>query len=171
MPVTSPSPRYTAEVSVSRPTQPPSTFHRALRLFGRALLLRCPECGSGGIFRNWLSQVPVCPGCGRRFEREEGYFLGAMAVNLIVAELIPTAAAVLTLVLTWPNPPWTVLQFALPIAMAVVPLLFFPFSRLVWVALDWSVRPMPPGETDVDHPRPGTPAADSSGSGSSIQPS
>lgn len=82
-----------------------------------------------------------------------------MTVNLLVAEFIPTGAAVLTLILTWPNPPWRVLQVALPVTMGLFPVLFYPFARMLWIALDWSFRPVPPGQTPAqDHPRPGGPA-------------
>lgn len=38
----------------------------------RALRLRCPVCGAGGIWRSFGQFVERCPGCGYRFEREEG---------------------------------------------------------------------------------------------------
>jgi uncharacterized protein (DUF983 family) len=79
----------------------------ALRSFGRALLLRCPNCGSGGILRSWFHLEQSCPRCGLNFEREEqGYVVGAYLFNIIVAELAFAAIFVGTLLLTWPHPPW-----------------------------------------------------------------
>ena len=81
-------------------------MRRALSLFGRALRWHCPACGGGPLFSGWFEMRPSCPRCGLRLEREEGYFLGAMALNLVVAELLFVVAFATTLVLTWPRPPW-----------------------------------------------------------------
>src|SRR5205085_4255759 len=43
-----------------------------------ALRQRCPHCRTGRIFSGWLQMNALCPVCGLRFEREPGYFLGAM---------------------------------------------------------------------------------------------
>src|SRR5207249_1937986 len=61
---------------------------RTAILFGRALRLHCPCCGGAPLFTSWFRMRPRCPGCGLRLEREAGYFTGAMAVNLITAELV-----------------------------------------------------------------------------------
>src|SRR4051812_6796826 len=67
---------------------PPSGWPRLRTLVVRALTRRCPQCGSSGIFRNYWSLKEECPRCHYRFEREEGYFLGAYALNLLFAEFI-----------------------------------------------------------------------------------
>src|SRR5437660_11036329 len=54
----------------------------------RGLLLRCPNCGKGKLFRRGFTMYEKCPVCGWRFEREEGYWTGAIAVNLVVTELL-----------------------------------------------------------------------------------
>src|SRR5215469_13744403 len=66
----------------------------AALLFWRAVLLRCPRCGKGPLFRRGYAMYERCPVCGWLYEREEGYWTGAMAVNLVVAELIVTAVVV-----------------------------------------------------------------------------
>jgi hypothetical protein len=87
-------------------------------------------------------------------EREEGYFLGALAINFIIAEFVPVLGALAVILGTWPNPPWGILQILLPILMGVFPVLLLPFARMLWLALDWTVRP-PSRERRLDHPRPG----------------
>src|SRR5207248_3419030 len=47
---------------------------------------RCPRCRKGAIyrcslFRGWLSMFERCPVCDLKFEREQGYFVGAMYVS------------------------------------------------------------------------------------------
>ena len=39
---------------------------------------RCPRCRRAPIFRTFWTSHTVCPQCGLRFEREAGYFTGAM---------------------------------------------------------------------------------------------
>ena len=47
------------------------------------MTLRCARCGSGHLFRRYFSMVPDCPRCGLHFEREQGYWTGALAFNMI----------------------------------------------------------------------------------------
>ena len=124
------------------------------RLVWRALWLRCPNCGEGRLIKNWFRLHERCPFCQVWLEREEGYFLGAMAVNIIIGEFVPVFAAVAVVIATWPTPPWGVLQIAVPVAMGLFPVLLFPFSRMLWLALDWTFRP-PTRDNRLDHPRPG----------------
>src|SRR2546422_5139223 len=47
---------------------------------------KCPRCHSGAIFRSSIFRGLVkmnerCPVCDLKFEREEGYFLGAMYIS------------------------------------------------------------------------------------------
>lgn len=109
---------------------------KAWVVVGRGLAKRCGRCGQRRLFRGWFDMADRCPRCGMPFERGEGYWLGAMAVNLGVAE----AAFALTLVIgalaTWPNPPWLALTIAGLVVNVVVPIVFYPFSKTIFVALD-----------------------------------
>lgn len=116
---------------------PPSGWPRLRILLVRALARRCPQCGAPGIFRNYWSLREHCPRCGYRFEREEGYFLGAYALNLIAAEFITIALLVSFLVRT--DYSWVVLEIIfIPLAI-LLPILFFPFARTLWMALDLTI--------------------------------
>jgi uncharacterized protein (DUF983 family) len=126
---------------------------RALRLVRRAAMLRCPNCGRGRLIRAWFGLRDRCPVCQVWLEREEGYFLGAMAVNFIISEFVPVIGAAAVVILTWPTPPWRLLQIAVPVAMGLFPVLLFPWSRMLWLALDWTFRP-PSRDSRLDHPRP-----------------
>ena len=115
---------------------------KAFRYLGRALLLRCPNCGERGIFDSWFRQKDACPRCGITFNRgEQGYIVGAYMFNIVVAELIFAAIFVGTLLLTWPSPPWTVLTYGGAALMVLLPLLFYPFSRTIFLAFDLVFRP------------------------------
>jgi uncharacterized protein (DUF983 family) len=84
---------------------------------------------------------PQCPRCRLQLEREEGYWMGALLVNLLVAEGLFVVGFVATLLLTWPHPPWTALTVGSAVAVVLLPLVFFPFSHTVWLALDLLFHP------------------------------
>lgn len=110
-------------------------------MIGRALLLRCPNCGKSPMFHGLLKMHERCPVCSIQFEREPGYFTGAIALNLVTAEVGFVLVFVLWAYLTWPNPPWFWLQWGGAAAMVIAPILMWPFSRSVWLALDLWVHP------------------------------
>jgi hypothetical protein len=76
-----------------------------------------------------------------------------MLVNVVVAELLFVAGFAAALVLTWPTPPWTALTIGAALAVVLFPLLLYPFSRTVWLALDLLVQPAERHEYD-DAPAP-----------------
>src|ERR1700758_311318 len=56
---------------------------------------RCPVCLEGRMFRGLFTMNTTCPVCGHRFEREPGFFQGAMYVSytLGVGEALALALA------------------------------------------------------------------------------
>jgi uncharacterized protein (DUF983 family) len=127
-------PALRPELHTERWSLPPAGFARLRTLLGRAARRSCPYCGQAKVFKNWFSIKTYCPGCGVRFAREDGYFLGAMAVNLIVAEMVGMSAVIMLLLQRDMS---LILQEALAISVAVgMPLLFYPFSRTFWMAID-----------------------------------
>jgi uncharacterized protein (DUF983 family) len=118
---------------------PPPSVSRFLKLIGRALTRRCPHCGGRGIFRSYWSLRQACPHCGYAFAREEGYFLGGYAVNLIVAEVLGLGAV---LYLIFQTDLSLIAQEAIAIGAAIgLPVLFYPFSRTLWMAVDLMFDP------------------------------
>lgn len=80
--------------------------------------------------------VPDCPRCGLHFEREQGYWAGALAVNIIVTGGVFAVVFVALLVATIPDVPvLPLLAVLVPIAV-VLPILYYPFSKTVWAAID-----------------------------------
>lgn len=80
------------------------------------------------------------------FEREEGYWTGAMAINLIVTELAFTAVMVGVIVATWPNIPTIPLLIAGLAVNAVVSIAFYPLAKTIWIAIDLILHPLEPSE-------------------------
>src|SRR6476661_5182376 len=130
------------------PVQPPIPKSSVATKFLRALRLRCPRCGSGGILRHWFKMRDQCPRCGLALERGESsdFWIGAYVFNLAGGELLAIGIPIIWLIKSSPNPPWGRIQ-ALAIVLAVImPLLLFPFSRTLWLAWDLSFRPFEPGD-------------------------
>ena len=122
-------------------------FRRTAALFARALTLRCPNCGGRGILASWFKLAPACPRCRLRPERgESDYFLGGMVFNIALAEGVFVIGLMVTLVVTWPRVPWSLLQYGAPAAMVLAPIILYPFSRLVWLAFDLMLRPAVPND-------------------------
>lgn len=97
---------------------------------------RCPRCGQGHLFRRYFTLVPDCPRCGLHFERESGYFAGALAVNLIVTGGLFAVVFVALVAATVPHVPVLPLLAVLVPIVVVVPIAYYPFSKTVWVAVD-----------------------------------
>lgn len=112
---------------------------------------RCPYCGSGKLFRRGIFIRDRCPRCGLWFERVEGHWIGAIAMNTVVALGLMLIAIVVGIVLTYPDVPFApVAGVAVTIAV-VVPLAFLGSSRTLWTAVDLWMRPPEPDEFDPDH--------------------
>lgn len=104
----------------------------------------CPRCHMGRIFRGSLLHVfprmhERCPVCGLKFEREEGYFLGAMYISYGIGVLLISLFAVVLWMLTR----WSLQRVVLLGILLFVPLVpsITLFSRVLWIYLDRSVDP------------------------------
>ena len=92
---------------------------RVLRILARGLRLRCPRCAA----------------CGLRYEREQGYFVGAIYINYAVTVGVAAGAV---LALDWTIGLTLAEQLALGIVLAaLVPLAFFRYSRSLWLSVEY----------------------------------
>ena len=106
--------------------------------FQAILRQRCPLCLEGKVFERLWKMSPQCPRCQVHFEREHGFFLGAMyfAYSLGIAAVAPV-----TLLLLWLD--IGALWVALLAEMQIVLLspLLYRYSRVLWLHLDQSIDP------------------------------
>lgn len=72
---------------------------------------------------------------------EDDYFLGAYALNLIGVEVALAAAFIVVMIATWPNPPWDALQYGGVVLAVIIPIISYPFTKTIWLALDLIFRP------------------------------
>jgi uncharacterized protein (DUF983 family) len=107
-----------------------------VRILSWGLTLRCPRCGSGHLFRRYFHLVPDCPRCGLHFEREAGYFAGALAINIMCVGGLFAIVFVSLLVATIPAIPVApILAIVVPIVV-IGPIVWYPFSKTLWMAVD-----------------------------------
>jgi uncharacterized protein (DUF983 family) len=109
----------------------------------RALTLRCPECGSRGLFRHWLRLNARCPQCALKLDRANpDHFVGAYLVNLIIAELLFAGGLGVWVWTVWPAVPWDRIEVVAVAVMILSPLVTYPFTRTVWLAADLIFDPV-----------------------------
>jgi uncharacterized protein (DUF983 family) len=104
----------------------------------------CPKCRAArifgkSIFRGFPRMQERCPNCGLKFEREQGYFLGAMYISYGLALLTIVGFALLL---------WAWTSWSLQKIVVCAILLFLPlapglalFSRVLWIYLDRAIDP------------------------------
>ncbi len=117
---------------------------------GRTLLRgstkRCGVCGQGHLFHRWFRMAEQCPRCGLEFERIDGHWTGDIGINTVVSFTALAFVLFGGLLVTWPDPPAGPLVVACLLTAVLVPLVFLPFSKTVWLAIDLVLRPLEPGE-------------------------
>nr|WKN36916.1 DUF983 domain-containing protein [Tunicatimonas sp. TK19036] len=108
---------------------------------GYALLNhKCPRCRTGDIFRYSLFQKPTkftstykkCPHCGLQYEREPGFFFGAMYVSyaLTMAVLLATAFILYNF---FNDPEVTVYIITVPMVVILLLPVVFRYSRTLYL--------------------------------------
>ena len=100
---------------------------------------KCPKCEKGEIFANtgniFLMRIPKmhthCSECGYAFEKEPGYFLGAMYVSYALTVIEMLTLFFLTI---WLVPLWA---FFMIIFGGLLLFSFFNYrvSRIIWIRL------------------------------------
>lgn len=117
----------------------------ASRMLLRGLGRRCPLCGGGGLFEGWLRARPSCPSCGLKLDRgEPDFWSGAWMLNIVGVETVFALLLAAGVVLLWPAVPWAAVLWVGIAGMLLMPLLFFPISRTLWLAIDLAFRPPVP---------------------------
>jgi uncharacterized protein (DUF983 family) len=107
----------------------------------RALVLHCPWCGSRRTFiRKWLGKYERCRTCGIRWRREEGFELGAVAINTVVTFLALAIGMTIGFVLTSPDIAVGPMVVSLLAVAVVMPILIYPFTFTIWLAFDLAVH-------------------------------
>lgn len=101
------------------------------------------------MFTRWLVMRRACPRCHLILDRgEQDYFIGGYVVNFVTAEFTIAFAALAAILFTWPDVPWDAIKWSLITLMVPAPVVTYPFAKLVWLAIDLTLRP--PTWADLD---------------------
>ncbi len=115
--------------------------HRVISALTRCASLRCPACGQSSIFQAPFRVRHHCPSCAALFQREEGFFIGALMANVVATELVAVALYVVCLLTIGYND-LLLLVAALPLAF-ILPVGFYHHSWSVWLSFDYMVEGLP----------------------------
>lgn len=110
-------------------------------LVSRGLRRRCPICGNKGIFKSWGQLRDRCPTCNYNFVREDGYWVSAIIVNLGVIEILFGILFIVVVIATAPDVEWVPLLVLGIVMNLIVPILFYPRSKTLWMAIDLYFHP------------------------------
>ncbi len=105
---------------------------------------RCPRCRIGGIFRysifrGFPKMHERCPVCDLKFDREPGYFLGAMYVSYALGIVFVALLAALL----WRLTGWWITKdtiWAVVIFLPLTPTITY-LARVLWIYLDQTIDP------------------------------
>ena len=118
-----------------------SSGRSVLETLARAARLRCPVCGRSPVFGSPFRVRTHCPACGALFQREEGFFVGAIMLNVVATEGAVMAAAALCLLTLGGDGG---LMLALLFAVALLfPVAFYHHSWSLWLAADHLIEKLP----------------------------
>lgn len=110
-----------------------------MRRLRAIVALRCPRCLEGEVWRGFLAMNVACPVCGLVFEREPGYFTGAMVVSYALA--VPVLGAMVIGLMTLGGlDAVPALLIGDAAYLALVPFIF-RYSRVLWLHFDWLIDP------------------------------
>jgi hypothetical protein len=90
-----------------------------------------------------------CSQCGLRFEREPGYWVGAVIINtavIFVTFLLVFGGMALV---TFPNVSWGLVLGVTAVANVVIPIVFYPISKSVWLGMELSWHPLEDEEIEA----------------------
>lgn len=104
---------------------------------------RCPVCLEGPMYSGLVTMNERCPRCGHVFERETGFFQGAMYVSWVTSVGLFATFALLALFLLAPRIGlFAAMAVAVLVYMPCVPMLF-RYSRVIWAHINIGTR-IPP---------------------------
>lgn len=67
--------------------------------------------------------------------------MGAVLINTAVTMVVFLATMILWAVTAWPDPPWGAMTVVGIAVNLIVPILFYPLSKTLWVAIEITAHP------------------------------
>ena len=112
-----------------------------IQTLARGLRLRCPVCGRSSIAARPFRIRHYCPRCRALFQREDGFFVGAIAINLVTTEV--AVLLVYGVCLLAGVKDFQLLLTALLAVALLFPAAFYHHSWSLWLSFDHIVESLP----------------------------
>ncbi|MBD0369788.1 MAG: DUF983 domain-containing protein [Pyrinomonadaceae bacterium] len=106
----------------------------------RCLRLRCPVCGDSLIIQSPFKIRHHCPRCNALYQREDGFFVGAITINVVTTELI---ILVLYLACLFLLSSFQMILVILFVVGLLFPVAFYHHSWSIWLSLDHLIERLP----------------------------
>jgi uncharacterized protein (DUF983 family) len=125
-------------------TQSENSLSSTGKMIRRSLLRQCPRCANRSAwFTSWFKQGERCIGCGVKRTRDtDGHELGSMTIASVVNIVLIMIAIGIAIAITAPDVPVLTLYIVLASAALVFPVLTWPITHTLWMAIDLVARPM-----------------------------
>jgi uncharacterized protein (DUF983 family) len=125
-------------------TQSENNLPSTGKMIRRSLMRQCPRCANRSAwFTSWFKQGERCIGCGIKRTRDtNGHELGSMTIASVLNIVLIMAAIGIAIALTAPDVPVLTLYIVLASAALVFPVLTWPVTHTLWMAIDLVARPM-----------------------------
>lgn len=107
--------------------------HSRIDYLKRGLKNRCPRCGEGAVLKSLFVRHENCPHCDMKYDREQGFFSAAMAINYVII----CVCYLLPMLLIWlagllPGMATIVLCF---LGAMTIPVFTYRYSQSAWLGL------------------------------------
>ena len=115
------------------------TFGNLKKILRCSFGLKCPRCSKGSLFQKRFTMFSHCTECELKFEREQGYFIGAMYINYGATVFLAFPGYFIFDVFT-PIP--FLANFGVwGVVSAVFPVFFYRYSKSLWLSFDYTLNP------------------------------
>jgi uncharacterized protein (DUF983 family) len=95
---------------------------------------QCPHCKKAAIFSGIYRMNRRCPHCGEVFERESGYFIGAMIASYFIGVFLAFPPLLLA-IFVWEMSVAAAILLSILLTLALQPFLF-RYSRILWIRIE-----------------------------------
>lgn len=124
-----------------------ASLPRTSVMFRRAVVLKCPHCGSHRNFiKRWVQRRDRCRTCGIGWHREHGFELGPTALNVVLTFFSLGVGMLIAFAVTLPDVPVAPLTVGFVAGAILLPLVFQPFTCMIWLAFDLATHKPDEGE-------------------------
>lgn len=112
-------------------------FKEFLPIIVRGIKLRCPCCGEGKLFSNYLKQVNNCALCGESYSNIHADDGPAWLTILIVGHLLAPLIIMFSSSTNWPDFMSIIVWSILAIVLVI---LILPIAKGAFVAIIWKLN-------------------------------